>query len=394
MKHFHLSCPLFLVLFHASLSFGAALPPPPRLVMPPVIYAVNGIESNIYFENIVLVLDRSRYVFDVSCDKGSQYDERWTIKPTDKDAPGDYPMEVVVRDESNAIVGRAKSILRIVPADKPSPKPMTVLTMGDSLTQASVYPQHLLDLAEADPQMDLKLIGCRGANNEPASGPLRHEGYNGWSAESFCTHMGKLARTGKYIRPDTGSPFVYDVQGKPELDMTRYFQEFNDGKAPDAVTILLGSNDVFGANDDNIDEQVERMLKHYDMLVAGFRKAGPDTAIGVVVATPPSFSQDGFRNYNGPRRLSRWQCKRNNHRLVEAMLQRYGGRESEKIFLIPANCNLDTEDGFPMRSGPRSARSTTQQVRTNNGSHPSPTGYNQFGDSIYCWLKSLNAAQK
>src|SRR5262249_51634080 len=115
--------------------------------------------------------------------------------------------------------------------------------------------------------------------------------------------------------------------------------------------------------------------------------ARTDTKIGIVMTTPPSRSQDGFRNYIGAGRQTRAQYRRNEHRLIEEMVRCYAGRESERIFLIPAYLNLDTERFFPTWNSPTSSRATTQFTRVNDGAHPADTGYAQIADSIYCWLK-------
>lgn len=370
---------------------------PVRLVLPPVIYAVRGVETNVYLDNIVLVLDRDDYAFEVICDQGNQFSERWTFTPGEDDA-GEYPFDVLVRDESNAVVARGRSLLRVSPSARERGRSTTLLIVGDSLTQASVYPQHLLELDARDPNFELRLIGSRGAGNRPATGPLRHEGYNGWTAQAFATMDGTLSRTGEYKRPETGSPFVYtDASAGPKLDVARYFGEFNEGKAPDAVTILLGANDVFRADDTTIDATIERMLGHYDRLVDALRE-DPGTTVGIVLPVPPSRSQDGFRHYRGAGRQTRWQYRRNIHRLIEAMVGHYGGREAERIQLVPAYLNLDTENGYPLRPLPATAGassgSATRPARVIDGVHPSPEGYRQIGDSLYCWLKALGAGDR
>src|SRR5262245_49261653 len=76
-----------------------------RLILPPVIYAVPGFEANLYFDNVILVLNRNDYAFDVICTKGIQLAERWTFTPEAADV-GDYPLEVIVRDGNNSIVSR------------------------------------------------------------------------------------------------------------------------------------------------------------------------------------------------------------------------------------------------------------------------------------------------
>ncbi len=368
--------------------------PPPvsgrvRLVLPPVIYAVAGMETNVYYDNVVLVLDVEAYAFEVVCKKGLQMDERWTFTPGAKDV-GDYPFELIVSDESNAILARSHSILRVVPADRPARNPVTLLLVGASLTEYSVYPQYLLDLAAADSALELKLIGSRGGKDGVTPGPLRHEGYSGWTAEAFCTLSGPLSRQGIFKRPDTGSPFIYADAGggAPRLDFARYCAEFNDGQGPDVITIHLIVNDVFRENDETIGARIDKMIGYFDTLIDEFHRIRADTRIGVILTEPSSRSQDGFRNYNRDGvRQTRWQVRRNVHRAWERLIERYGTGESG-VTLIPSYVNFDVERGFPVYTAPAHARSSEKLTRVSNGVHPSEDGYRQYADSIYLWLKA------
>lgn len=361
-----------------------------RLVLPPVIHAVAGLETNVYYDNVVLVLDPRDYAFEVGCKKGLQMDERWTYTPGAKDA-GDYPFELVVRDESNAVVARVQSVVRVIPADRPIRNPLTVLLVGASLTEYSVYPQFLLDLDAADPALELKLIGSRGGKDGVTPGPLRHEGYSGWTAEAFCTLTGPLARTGVFKRPDTGSPFLYVDPGEsqPRFDFARYCAEFNGGQGPDVITIHLIVNDVFRENDETIEARIDKMIGYFDTMIAGFHRVRADTRIGVILTEPSSRSQDGFRNYNREGvRQTRWQVRRNMHRAWERLIEHYGEGKSG-VTLVPSYVNFDAERGFPTYVAPAHARSSGKLTRVNNGVHPSEDGYRQYADSIYLWLKAI-----
>ena len=365
-----------------------------RLLLPPVIYAVPGIEANVYFDNIVLVLNRSRYAFDVDAPKGNQLAERWTFTPTDKDI-GEFPIEIAVRDEQNQTVARARTIVRVVPRDRDGGHPTTLLLVGASWTEYSIYPQKLLDLNGADPHLHLKLIGSRGVKDAPATGELRHEGYSGWTAEAFIVLTGPLSRTGVHKRPGTGSPFIYDdgPDHKPHLDFGRYCDQFNGGRGPDAITIHLIANDVFTANDETIDARVKKMIGFYDQLIDAFHKVRPATRVGVILSAPASRSQDGFRNYIGAGRQTRWQYTRNLHTALEQMTAHYAGRENEQIYLIPSYVNLDCEHNFPTWFAPANARASEKITRVYNGTHPSEAGYAQIADSIYCWLKAVTPVE-
>ena len=47
-----------------------------KLQLPEKIYAVPGIETNVYFDNIVLTPNSDFYVFDVDCRKGRNDQKR------------------------------------------------------------------------------------------------------------------------------------------------------------------------------------------------------------------------------------------------------------------------------------------------------------------------------
>ena len=100
-------------------------------------------------------------------------------------------------------------------------------------------------------------------------------------------------------------------------------------------------------------------IGYFDQLVAAFHKVRPDTEVGVILDTPPSRSQDGFRNYIGAGRQTRWQYRRDLHRMLERLIEHFGGREAEHIYLVPAYINIDTERDFPTWASRTSAYSTT-----------------------------------
>jgi lysophospholipase L1-like esterase len=362
-----------------------------RLLLPRVIYAVPGIQANVYFDNVTLVINPANYAFVVTCDKGTHQTERWTYTPASGDA-GDYPFLLEARDESNAVVARARSTIHVSAPQARAGQALSLLCIGDSLTHAGVYPQHILDLCKAEGNPKIRLIGSFGPG---ATGPgeLRHEGYGGWTAQRFATFYNNgVARTGDYTK--RGSPFIYaDANGQPKLDYARYCTEFNGGSGPDFVTIFLGCNDTFSAIDANIDAAIDGMFKHYDTLIKMIHGVRKETKIGAVLLVPPAGSQDAFgANYQCGQ--TRWQYKRNQHRVVEQMLKHYGGREGENLWLIPANVNLDCVHNYPQAAIPWNARSDEEVARLDNAVHPADSGYRQIGDSIYGWIKAQMAPGK
>ena len=184
--------------------------------------------------------------------KACELEERWTFTPEAKDV-GEYPIEVTVRDESNAVIARARTILRR--SQRPRVRSLDdTATRRHSYTEYSVYPQHLLDLGLHDDHLHLKFIGSRGPDNAPATGELRHEGYSGWTAQAFVTLRGPFARSGQYKPLADGKPIRLRRCGRQASTRLRtILQAIQRWAWPDFNTIDLGVNDVFTATDENIE---------------------------------------------------------------------------------------------------------------------------------------------
>ena len=379
MKSLQKSCVVLFVLLVIALRVGAEAGPV-RLVLPPVIPAVPGVEANLYFENVVLVVNPANYVFDVDCEKGTQQAERWTFTPKPEDA-GSYALKLRVIDQNNAVIAEADCTVQVVPAGTGKDKPLTYLAIGDSLTHASVYTQTLLDRCDAPDTPEVKLVGSHQPKNNPLN---RHEGYGGWTAERFATLYTGAPRVGVFH--PWGSPFVYkNGDNPPEIDFGHYCQDYNGGASPNFVTIFLGCNDVFHAVDDNLESTIDGILKYMDQLIGMVHALDATTRVGLIAPVPPAGTQDAFgSNYNNGQ--TRWQYLKNQHRLLERMVAAYGGREAEGLSLIPAYINLDCHHNYPASEGPANARDTGSISRLNNGVHPNDAGYQQIGDSIYAWM--------
>jgi len=342
---------------------------PLQLTLPPEFYAVAGVETSIYYDNVVLTETPEAYRFEVTCDIGKAEQQRWTLTPKATDV-GDHSLTVTVRDASEKELGRATTTLRVVSADAGAERTIRLLIVGDSLTHATTYSNEVARLLAMPDNPSWKMLGTHKPSK--AAEGVAHEGYGGWTWQRFLSQY-EPNPDGTHRK--RSSPFVYlGVDGKPALDLKRYFDEECDGQRPDFVTFLLGINDCFSANPDDpaaIDARIDAMMVHADALLAAFREAAPKAQLGICLTTPPNSREEGFQaNYKG--RYHRWGWKRIQHRLVQREIGRFVNRETEQFFLVPTQLNLDPVDGYP----------------TNNGVHPNDFGYKQIGASIYAWLKA------
>ena len=73
------------------------------------------------------------------------------------------------------------------------------------------------------------------------------------------------------------------------------------------------------------------------------------------------------------------------------MLKKFASYPDKKVFLVPSNVNLDCENNYPVRreavNGELVKGARNFIIRQSNGVHPAPAGYNQMGDTFYCWIK-------
>ena len=343
-----------------------------QLTLPPAWYGVPGVPVSLYYDNIVLTETPENYRFDVACDIGKSEARRWTVTPTERDA-GDHTLSVTVKDAQGKKLGQGKLVLRVSPRNAGAGRNLRLLIVGDSLTHATLYPNEMARLLSEPGNPKWAMLGThKPASVKPG---VAHEGYGGWTWASFLSqYNATLGHNLDEKGRRTSSPFVFvGTDGKPALDIPRYFRENCDGQPPEVVTVLLGINDCFHVNADDdkaVDAVIAKCLDNADKFLKAFRAAAPRAVFGVGLTTPPNARESGFEaNYKG--KYHRWGWKRIQHRLVQRMLERFGDRARDGIQLVPTELNLDPVDGYP----------------DNNGVHPNPTGYQQIGASFYCWLK-------
>ncbi|MBO4631203.1 MAG: hypothetical protein J5858_04695 [Lentisphaeria bacterium] len=360
-----------------------------RFFLPKHIYAVPGLECNIYFRNIFLAVNPANYVFDVSCKFGRNDLKRWRFTPVKEDGGKSFPLKIQVFDQ-NGLCAEGTTTVHVAPADAGKGRDISILVIGDSLTNATVYPTRLHQLCQGADNPKLSMIGThRGSGRKPLPGGVAHEGYGGWTWQAFLNRYqdeSKLKNPTPIKKFYAKSKFLTLKNGKPAFDLASYLKKNNNGKTPDVITFQLGVNDVFSASEENLDKRIQSILNNADNLIAAFRKEAPDALIGVGFVTPGA-NQDAFgKSYKCGQ--TSWGYYRNHFRLNQAMAKHFANSKDKKLVMIPTNVNLDTENNFPTQKEPVNSQNKIEFPLQSNGVHPAPAGYNQIGDTFYAWLKN------
>lgn len=335
-----------------------------RFTLPREFYAVAGIPMSIYFDNVVLTQTPEKYRFEVACEIGQVDARRWSVIAADRDV-GEHPLSIQVFNTAGNQLAQAATTLRVIPANVRNRGKLRLLLVGDSLTHATIYPNALAELLARPTNSKWEMLGTHKPKS--AASGVRHEGYGGWTWQRFATKY-EPHPDGTYRKRI--SPFIHFVDGKPQLDVARYFLESCNDQRPDYVIFMLGINDCFSAPSDDPDARIDAMFQQADVLLTAFRRAAPDAQLGICLTTPPN-SRPGAFQANYQDRYPRWGWKRIQHRLVQRQIARYGNQPQTNMFVIPTQLNLDPVNGYP----------------DNNAVHPNAIGYQQISECIYAWLQ-------
>jgi lysophospholipase L1-like esterase len=324
--------------------------------LPPKIFAVVGKEVNVYFDNLVGDSIKN-YLVDVNCDVGIQQNERWTFIPNEA---GTWQLSITFYDQFLNIINTANSTMLVTLPDAETGENSKCLFIGDSTTEAAVYTAELLKLFNNN----ITLIGTKGI------APNLFEATGGWTVD---IHYSSAL-----------SSFVFDGV----FNFTRYMTS-NNFTTIDWIFIHLGINDVFNCADDlSVDTVINNNYTKLENMIASMKQFNTNVKIGYMLTIPPSANQDAFgKNYLC--NTTQWRYKRNIHRYTVAMLNNFRDREGENIYLIPTNCNLDTEHNMSAETVPINSRNASTIVRQNNGVHPDLAGYYQMADTVYYALKNI-----
>lgn len=407
---------LFLLLAVVTVVFSAAckaeapqtaVPPFLKLMLPEVIYAAPGIESNIYFENIIDSATPRNYAVEVKCPRGSQYSDRWFWTPEPEDSGKSFDMEIrLFNDYGMLLSKRAKIIVAKASADRK--RKFTLALLADSITNCG-YPAHMLNVMREHGFINYIPVGSHTAFGKIGKkGSVLHDGYGGFSWSEFqnrwlytadelpplqnrAEREQMLAFGVKNLPKSEAyrlrSPLLRIVNGKKVLDIPAWLKKINQGKAPDFIVFQLGTNDISSATPETIKTHYEKVRKNAASLLAALRKHAPDAVIGITTGIC-GCSQDGFgANYRT--RLTRYQYRRNIHYYNRKIAEFIKQQKDSKLILIPIHQAIDPVSGYITGMVNINARNKKQVRLDRNALHPAKEGGYQIGDAICCWLWNM-----
>ena len=338
-----------------------------EIILPGVIYALEGLQANVYFDNIISsTLDITNLDIDVSGSKGRHNQNYWTYTPIVSDV-GVSNLTITVNTRSGRVL--TSKVIQVVTVARSSGAGVVrnVNMWGDS-NLAGGQPLSIINTELTSDVMTVNFKGTLGAGN------ARHEGRAGWRIFDY-TNAGQNG---------SGNPLW--IGGA--LNFPSYLANNSITMAAnDWVVIQLGTNDMFNASSDSaMITALSSAVTNMNKLITAF-KAVAGIRIAVCTSLTCAISQDSFGDdYNNGQRKNRF--KRNMQMFANRICEEYEGRESENIFVIPTQQVIDPVHGFPYVNVNANSRSTEQIRAYTNAIHPNQSGYDQLGDAILSFLKS------
>lgn len=371
-----------------SLTTPSSATPTVKIHLPDVLYAVEGIEFNIYFKNIIRsTVGLDQLQLDVVCSKGIHWERFWRYTPVLSDAGTTtfifniYYGGSLVATKTCSLITKAKTV--------GGGATRKVNWIGDSTTidgRALAELKRIDADATLDTNLTLALQGSKTvtSNNDSTGatqGTIKCDAVTGQTVNYFYT--------------DAASPFVF----AGAFDYAQYLTANSlTMAANDWVVIALGLNDIANYTDDtNVLDKISAVQTQLDAMIGNIKTAVSGVRIAIMLTIPV-----GDQNTFGQTYLSgqvAWRFTRNRFLLVESFLSHYDGRQAENIYVFPYNAILDTDFNCMVNTGGFETSGpvliTQNALRPDltfqvsfNGVHPANFGYWQMGQAAWAFLKA------
>ena len=320
----------------------------PKLIIPPKIYGVANTEIAFYIKNITksnlndYIIKKARGTGDfVTRNRIIYKDSAWentTLfdiynKKGEKITNYSIPFKIASRESNKGITKKCMFI-------------------GDSFIASHKITNELGDNLFKNDPMKIKLLGTQGWT-------WKHEGRAGWSTYDYVATESFNGSTNAFLNNG-----IFDFS---------YYISQNSMETPDWVFIQLGINDTWRPMNNTT------TVQNLQTMINSIKQFDSNIKVGIALICPPYMGEFYLDNdiYSQNIRLD----------INENIINNFKNKESENIYIVPINTNLDCFYNFPMSTEAVNSRNSNTINKCTDTTHPDVSGYNQIADSYYCFLK-------
>ena len=158
---------------------------------------VVGDKFQLYYESVIKGFDVLNEGIRVKCSVGKQYPRYWEFTPTDDNAGKTYTLTLTTRQLDGSVISTGSTTIRCHAklSNDTTPAVLTALVFGDSLTSSAAWAaEGFRRIYGTDTSISPLSLGVTnsivtyGTKNNTHNGfKIYHEGYGGWTWNSFLT---------------------------------------------------------------------------------------------------------------------------------------------------------------------------------------------------------------
>lgn len=336
--------------------------------IPSLVYTIAGVETNLYFEQIV------------NSPVPKEFREMNFTGATSPQTIGSLFEKFYRNDlaQSSAYTGNLNMLFKgvnqvsktitvnVASATSGNGITRKVLIIGDSNTASNVTVTTLVDDLTNTTGLKMTAIGTKG-----------NTGYK---------HEGIAGKTFSFFRSDPTSPFYFSGS----FNFAQYLSSNGFTMSSDDWVIFhLGTNDLLTVSPSVLDQRITDMKSDFDAMCSNIKSAVSGIRVGLCLCMPPALSQDSWPASTYISSISRLQFYKALHTWWKEAINVYdtSAQRTAKTYVLGSHATIDTENNFPKVNGNANARNTTQIARYSNAVHPDNSGLNQISDSIRAMLK-------
>lgn len=389
----------------------------PFIVLPSNLYAVVGHEFVLYYNNILGAMRPEDFAVTTEFPSGSTLPNReepyigamfeWGLRimPQEKHI-GNHTLTIKVFSRRTWKVVATKSVTLVVSKEKTF-SDKKVIFIGDSLTDARVYPAEL----ERMTNNGIKSIGTLnksiGFNGGMAN--LNTEGRSGACSYGYVNREVVCGNyTNPFYNPDETYTLTLDdkysgegiyasalpVDNSGSKSVISHHFDFayymaNSGvEEPDAVFLNLGSN---------CGNRSSYKTAYMSFCAMVDRIRAYSATLPIFIHLWPPKSEAGSTDRKASGSVSGWVNKRTYfYEIIQFFIDKFDG--DSRVILVPTYTMIDPVYDFKRQTIPVSARNTEQvTLGQSDGTHPDTSGYLHMADSYFntmmAWLKSEDGGE-
>lgn len=336
-----------------------------KILCPDTLYAVVGVETNLYWDACIKCMNVSNYVVEVT-GNGENLGNRWHYIPVNA---GTFTITIKVRDGAYRLLAVKTLNVVAVAQNASSAKTLKAIHIGDSMIDNDY---HLNWLSEnlSETNITYNIYGTR-----PHS-----EGRGGWTSTQYLTLASNGGVENAFYNPASNT---FDFS---------YYMTQQGYPTPDVVFVFLGTNDIKGTTQfTGIESSTNATIKNLNTIIDSIHAYNASIKVCINTAAIGANDQWPYARMYGDNRIKQALHKAGIQMQTAKMLKTYSGRESENIFIVPTGLSLDNVNGFPTTTATASTRITKQITVQSDCYHPTSEGYHQFADCEFGFIRNVLA---